>query len=134
MPAETNQQLDLDVSWGSTNLDVGELVQADLTASYNGPGVRDQVMVRIGKAPGFTPFTEDLDAIVVSGLASRYEVDETMVTLYLMGLAGGEQRQMSVRFLPTLAAAAEAPASEIYVYYEPSIRTEVPAIPFVVNP
>ena len=71
---------------------------------------------------------------MTSGLASRYEVDDTHVTLYLMGLAGQEARTMAVRFVPTLAATAIAPASEIYVYYEPTIRTEVPATTFTVAP
>lgn len=127
-------ELSLDVTWSDTELTVGEPVQADLTATYNGEGQRDQVLVRLGRAPGFSPFLQDLDALQASGVIARYEVDDTHVTLYMMGLASGEARTVSMRFVPTLAAEAQAPTSEIYVYYEPTIRSEVGPQAFVVAP
>jgi alpha-2-macroglobulin-like protein len=127
-------ELALSVAWDQTSPAIGDSVTAQVTATYLGQGVRDQVLARIGRAPGFAPRTEDLDAIVTSGLASRYEVDESHVTLYLMGLAGQEARAMAIRFVPTLAATALAPASELYVYYEPTIRTEVAPVTFTVSP
>lgn len=130
----TSPELALQVTWPSTALAVGAPVQAAVTATYRGTGTRDQLMVRVGKAPGFSPMTEDLDAIVASGRAARYEIDAQFVTFYLMGMQSQRPRDLSMRFVPTLAATAVSPASEMYVYYEPTIRTEVAPVSFTVAP
>ena len=90
-------------------------------------------MVRIGRAPGFVPRSEDLELIVSQGLASRYEIRETEVAFYLMGLAANAPRTLEFRQTPTLAVSADAPASTIYAYYEPAIRAEVPPFAFDVR-
>jgi hypothetical protein len=94
-------------------------------------GARDQVIVRVGRAPGFVPRTEDLDAIVAAGSASRYEVRSDDVTFYLMGLAAGETRELRFRLTPSLPVDATAPAARIYAYYEPSLEQILPTERFV---
>jgi hypothetical protein len=125
--------LSLSVAYDRTTAAVGEVVRANVLATYSGPGVRDQVLVRIGRAPGFAPRTEQLDALVASQRASRYEVNERDVTFYLMGLASGEPRDLSFDWVPALAVDAEVPASVMHVYYEPQIRAEVAPVTFQVQ-
>ncbi len=124
--------LELDVSYDTTTPVLGQPITATLLATNNDSGARDQVMVRLGRAPGFVPRAEDLTALVASGKVARYELRDAEVTFYLMGLEAGETRQLSLRLTPTLAVAAQAPRSSIYAYYEPMIRAEVPPEDFVV--
>lgn len=91
------------------------------------------MIVKIGRAPGFEPMTEDLQRIVDNGLASRFEVRGTDVTLYTMGMQSNQPRDMQVRFTPTLAANATAPASTIYAYYEPALHVDATAVRFDVR-
>jgi hypothetical protein len=125
--------IDLDVSYDRTSLLVGESVRATVVAVNNDAGTRDQVIVRVGRAPGFVPDTADLDAIVARGAASRYEVRATDVTFYLMGLGADESRDLSFRLTPNLAVTALAPASSIYPYYDPSLERTLEPIEFDVS-
>jgi len=127
-------QLALDVRYESTDVSIGQAVRANVRATYNGAGSRDQVIVRVGTAPGFVPVAEDLAAIVREGRAARMEQGASDVTFYLMGLASGQARDLSFRVVPSLAADVEAPASSAYVYYEPSIKSEVAPVRLHVVP
>ena len=119
--------LSLTVAYDTTTTVVGRPVNITARAhDGEASGTRDQVIVRIGRSPGFEPRTEDLDAIVASHLASRYEVRAEDVTFYLMGLAAGETRELRFRLVPSLPVDATAPASTIYAYYEPSLRQTLP--------
>ncbi|MCA9550095.1 MAG: hypothetical protein KC933_08675 [Myxococcales bacterium] len=130
---QTSPELALGVSYDATQIAVGAPVTAHVQATFTGQGVRDQVMVRVGRAPGFSPRTADLDAIVADGRAARYEVDAEYVTFYLMGLTAGQPRDLSFGLVPGLSASVEAPASEMYVYYQPDIRAEAPGVRFEVT-
>lgn len=121
-------ELSLSVAYDRTTVNVGEAVRANVTATYTGVGVRDQVIVRVGRAPGFEPKAEDLAAIVADGRAQRYEADDRTVTFYLMGVQANVPRDLSFGFVPTMAVEALAPASVIYAYYEPTIRAELAPI------
>ena len=129
----TSPELDLSVGYDGAAAVVGAPVTAHVSAAFTGQGVRDQVLVRVGRAPGFAPDTAQLDAHVAAGHAARYEVDAEFVTFYLMGLSAGSPRDLSFDFIPGLAASAEAPPSEMYVYYERNIRAEAPGLRFEVR-
>lgn len=124
----TTPELGLEVGYSSTEGVVGTPLTTRVSASYRGAGARDQVIVRVGLAPGFVPRSEGLEAIVRDGRAARYEVGPSDVTFYLMGLRSGQSRDLSFESIPSLAAEVEAPASVAYVYYEPAIRSEVAPI------
>ncbi|MCK6548133.1 MG2 domain-containing protein [Myxococcota bacterium] len=126
-------ELALTVSYDRSTVNVGEMVRANVSAVYTGAGVRDQVIVRVGRAPGFEPRGEDLAAIVADGRAERFEVDERSVTFYMMGVQANVARDLSFQFVPTIAVEALAPPSVIYAYYEPSIRSELAPIAVTVR-
>lgn len=125
--------LSLTVTYDVHETQVGLPVTAVARATNDDPGTRDQVIVQVGRAPGFEPMREDLDALVAAGVAARYEVRTDDVTFYLMGLESGETRELSFRMIPGLVVDATAPASTVYAYYEPSLRQVVDAEHFVVT-
>ena len=127
------EDLALDVSYDRQDLALGESVTAHVQAEYKGPGTRDQVIVKVGVAPGFVPNVDDLESHVRGRKVSRYEINATGVVFYLMGMNAGESRALDFRLTPTLAVAAEAPASTIYAYYTPSVRTEIAPVKFIVH-
>jgi hypothetical protein len=125
-----NGPLSLVLTYDSATPSAGQSVGVHTIASYTGPGTMDQVMVRIGRAPGFAPRTDDLDQLVSRGAIARYEIDDSFVTMYLMGLHTSEARVLDYHVTPTLAATAVAPASAIYKYYDRTIRMDVAPISF----
>ncbi len=126
-------ELTLSVGYATTEVGVGQEVRANVQARYNGQGTRDQVLVRVGRAPGMTPKVEDLERIVSEGRASRYELGASEVVFYAMNMQSGVSRDLSFGMVATLPVVAEAPTSAVYVYYEPTIRTEVGPITFTVR-
>ncbi|MEM9190267.1 MAG: alpha-2-macroglobulin family protein, partial [Myxococcota bacterium] len=124
---------DLTVEYDRTQTTVGAPVTVTASARNNDRQVQNQVMVRVGRAPGFEPRYEDLDALVAAGAVARYEVRADDVTFYLMNVAPGETRPLQFRLTPGLAVEATAPASTIYSYYEPTLRQTVDAQRFTVT-
>ena len=125
--------LSMTLAYDTTETTVGSPVTATVQARNDDAGTRDQVIVQVGRAPGFDPVQEDLDALVAQGLVSRAEVRESDVTFYLMALESGETRTLTFRLTPGLSLTASAPASTIYAYYEPSLQHTVDATEFVVQ-
>jgi len=125
--------LALTVDYDTTSTTLGSPVTVTARARNNDEVVRNQVIVRIGRAPGFVPRTEDLEVMVAAGLVSRFEVREDDVTFYLMDVAAGESRELVFRMTPSLVLEATAPASSVYAYYEPELRQMVPAQLMVVT-
>ncbi|MFO0726038.1 MAG: alpha-2-macroglobulin family protein [Myxococcota bacterium] len=131
-PASAVGPLKLSVSYDTTAPNVGDSVLAHVAAEYDGSGTRDQVIVRVGRAPGMQPRTEDLDRLVSSGAVARYEVDNNLVTFYLMNMRQGEVRDLSFHSTATLAIEGQAPPSVVYAYYQPSLRMELAPVAFSV--
>ncbi len=131
---EPEGPLSLDVTYDTQQTTLGSPIQVQAVARNNdAEGSRDQVMVRVGRAPGFAPDQQDLQNLVNSRMISRYEVGADDVTLYLMGLAAGEARALTFRMTPSLALDARAPASVIYAYYQPDLQQKLPSERFVVT-
>jgi len=132
LPAPTGT-FSLNVGYDATTTTVGTPIRVTAHVVNNSDGIQDQVMVRVGRAPGFTPRGEDLEAIVASGLASRYEVRSDDVTFYLMGFPAHGTRDLSYRLTPSLVVEALAPASSVYPYYRPDEKQMVDPQRFVVT-
>ena len=59
----TSPELSLEVGYSGAEGLVGTPISTRVTASYRGAGARDQVIVRVGLAPGFVPRSETLEAL-----------------------------------------------------------------------
>ena len=125
--------LDLQVAFDDTDVNVGDTVSADVTVTNNDTETRNQVLVKLGIAPGMVPNLEDLAKLVREHRISRFELRDQDVVMYCMGLVAGEARKLPVRMTATLAATATAPASSVYAYYEPLLKRLRPAVRFTVR-
>ncbi|HEX2676533.1 MAG TPA: hypothetical protein VHM19_07830, partial [Polyangiales bacterium] len=125
--------LDLNVKYDATDVNVGDTVMTDVTVTNNDTETRNQVIARIGMAPGLVPNLDDLAALVRDGRIARFELRDKELVLYCMKLTAGEARKLSLRMIATLAADATAPASSVYAYYEPLLKLVRPAVKFNVH-
>jgi phage gp46-like protein len=125
--------LGLQVGFDATDVNVGDTITANVTVTNNDTETRNQVIVRLGIAPGMVPNLDDLAALVRDGRIARFEVRDQDIVLYCMGVTAGEARKLAVRMIATLAADATAPASSVYAYYEPLLKLVRPAVKFNVH-
>ena len=79
----------------------------------------DQVIVSIGRPPGFDLLPEDLDALVAERRVARWEADPRKITFYLMGLPPETPHALSFRLRARYPMQGNAPTSSIDSYYEP---------------
>ena len=87
----------------------------------------------LGVPPGFDVVTEDLDEVVSSGMARRYELTSRQILLYLDELSPGPATTFSYRLLARSPMRGEAPPASTYLYYEPAIRASTRPFEFEVE-
>ncbi len=100
-------------------------------------------MVDLGIPPGFTVQTEDLQALVeryndvptdyTGTTLDRFELTGRQVMIYLRNLAAGEPFEFSYRLAARFPLRAQAPASQVYDYYNPGVSGEARPELFVVR-
>ncbi len=130
----TEGTLALNVAWDHTQVKLGDspLVTAMLTNLAQGPV--DQAIVEVALPPDFTPDTDELNALVTNGIASRWEMGPNLVRFYLMNVAPNQPRQIAFHAQAGLAGSLNAEASHAWLYYQPSVRAAANPVSFTVAP
>ncbi|MDF1563606.1 MAG: alpha-2-macroglobulin family protein [Deltaproteobacteria bacterium] len=123
----------VEVSHGLQTLSVGEVDPVSVTVTNTTASDADQILVKVGLAPGMVPVADDLTAMVQTGRISRFETSATGVVLYLHKLERNASETFSFGAMPTLAGELEAPATEAYGYYMPQEKAVSPPVAFVVT-
>jgi hypothetical protein len=90
------------------------------------------VMLDLGVPPGFTVLTGDLDDLVATGQFSRYEMTGRQIIIYLEYIVPGTTT-FTYRMRADNPIEAEAPASRIYLYYDPVVESFSEPIPVRVD-
>jgi hypothetical protein len=87
-------------------------------------------LVEIAIPPAFEVETGELDALVqqAGGPVQRYTVERGKVTLYLVSLAEDKPLTLELRLRARSPARVVAPSSAAYLYYQPEVRAETPAV------
>ena len=117
--ARPDRSLSLDVRYERTQLAPGETTRVQATATNHAAGPMDQVIVSIGRPPGFDLMPEDLDNLVAQQRAARWEADARKIVFYLMGLPPETPHPLSFRLRARYPMQGNAPSSSIDSYYEP---------------
>jgi hypothetical protein len=126
--------LDLNVSYDQTNVAVDDVVNVTAAASNLVPNsLQDQVIVRMGVAPGFDVVTEDLQALVAMGQVARFERDALGITFYLMAVSDLSPRVLNYRMIARTPAEVKAPPARVYSYYQPEVGRTLPTVDFTIS-
>ena len=124
VPPEEVGPMSIEVAYDRTRLEVDDTVTVDVTLTNNTTGSLNMVLVDLGIPPGFDLMTEDLDALVAEGVFRRYEPAGRQVILYFDEIPAGPPVVLSYRLVARNPMRGEAPSSEAYLYYDPSVRTQ----------
>jgi uncharacterized protein YfaS (alpha-2-macroglobulin family) len=136
VPSQT-QALNIQVSYDRSTLAVDDTIGVQAEVTFNQSGAAQWVIVDLGVPPGFNVLTEDLDELIAQSASlkthiKRYEMTGRSVILYLENMTG--TIRFNYRMKARLAVKAQTPASTVYDYYNPEVRSVQQPVQVVVNP
>ncbi len=117
-PVDT-QAVRIDVAYDRTELAVNDTVNVTATVELLAPGVAGTLLVDLGIPPGFTPLTEDWDALVAQELIQRYDFTGRQIIVYLTDVPSGQVSTFNYRLQARFPIDAQTPSSSAYDYYTP---------------
>ncbi|MBW2261883.1 MAG: hypothetical protein JRG91_07915 [Deltaproteobacteria bacterium] len=112
----------VEVDYDSTDLYTDDVVTVTVDMVNRTDANLMMVMLDLGLPPGFSVLTGDLDAHVSAGLFSRYEMTGRQIIVYFEYIAPGHTT-FSYRMRANNPIEAEAPASRVYLYYDPRVES-----------
>jgi hypothetical protein len=134
-PPQQVGNLGLAVTYDRTEAAVGEMISVTAAVSNRVSGTTmDQVIVTVGRAPGFNLVTGDLQNLVDAGAVARFESNARQLTFYLMGLRAEAPRSLTFRMQAERPVTAQAPPSRAYSYYEPEEGASTGTVAVTVTP
>ncbi len=125
--AQAAAAMRVDVQYDRTTLQVNDTVNVTAQVELLAAGTAGTVLVDLGIPPGFSPVTDDLDALVAAELIDRYELTGRQILLYLTDVPSGEVYTFHYGLLARFPIKAQTPSSTAYDYYTPDQRaTQAP--------
>ena len=126
-PTPSEPTLRVDVAYDRTELAVNDTVQVQAEVELLAEGQAGTILVDLGLPPGFSPLTEDLEALIEQGLADRYELTGRQILLYLTDVPSGQIIPFSYRLRARFPIKTQTGLSQAYDYYSPSYQdTQLP--------
>lgn len=123
----------IDVTYDRTELEVNDLVNVAAEVQLLAPGVAGTLLVDLGIPPGFSPLTEDLDALVAQGAIARYELTGRQILIYMTNVPSGRSYTLPYRLQARFPIQAQIPSSQAYDYYTPEQQETAPPQRIIVN-
>ncbi len=121
------QGVRINVDYDRTELSVNDIVQVIAEVELLAEGIAGTLLVDLGIPPGFTPLSDDLDALVTNGSIERYELTGRQIIFYMTNVPSGQLYALPYRLQARYPIRAQTPASTVYDYYMPEQRaTEAP--------
>ncbi len=109
----------VDLAYDRTELVVNDTVKVTGEVELLTGGQAGMVLVDLGVPPGFSPLTEDLDALVESRVIGRYELTGRQILLYMTDVTSGQAYRFAYRLRARFPLRAQTPSSRAYDYYSP---------------
>jgi hypothetical protein len=121
-----NGALAIDVGYQPTSVTTGNVSDCHVHVGWHGKEPARMPLVEVGVPPAFEVETDELDRLVAKADAriQRYTVERGKVTLYLADLPEAAPLDVGLPLRALRPAHVVAPASSVYLYYEPEVRTE----------
>jgi len=133
-PPEQVEAVGIEVTYDRTELQVNDVIRADVRVELRIPGTANMMLVDLGIPPGFEVLSEDLEKTLrvskdpkgLKGVRlSRFELTGRQIILYLEDLTHGEPFQISYRLRARYPIVAQTPPSQAYDYYNPGLSAVV---------
>jgi uncharacterized protein YfaS (alpha-2-macroglobulin family) len=141
--SEDAEPIKIAIEYDRTELKLEDLLTADVYISLTVPDSRvDWAIIDLGLPPGFSVERQSLDEMVELGqsqtsqgelpVLERYELTGRQIILYISDLSYGNPLSFSYQLRAKYPIRAQAPASNVYDYYNPEINAEQAPVQIVV--
>jgi hypothetical protein len=107
---------------------VNDTAQATVTVVNNTASAQNMTLVTVGIPPGFEIQTQGFEQYLAAGTLSRYELTGKQLILYITALAPNASQSFVYDLRALLPVKASDGGSSVYPYYEPTKKSESPAI------
>ncbi|MFI5379009.1 MAG: MG2 domain-containing protein [Tepidisphaerales bacterium] len=118
-PNPAQQPLAIDLTYDKTDIEVGQTMTARLTITNRMTQTAPMVMLDLPIPAGFAVETDDLQKLVSSGVAARYQLTPRTVIVYLRSLRPDAPLQAAYRLKATMPVQITVPPARVYEYYDP---------------
>jgi uncharacterized protein YfaS (alpha-2-macroglobulin family) len=116
----------ISMHYDRNNVQTGELLGVEAQVELLGGNAAGTLIVEAGLPPGFTPMTEDLEALVESGNIQRYELTPRSILLYVTDVRADEVYTFRYRLQAQYPLEVQVPGSRAYDYYAPDQGASTP--------
>lgn len=114
--------MEITVKYDRTQLEVNEILTAEATVQWKGPGIAKMVIVDLGIPPGFEVIAEDLAKLVEAGVVQKFNLTGRQIICYLEQVAPNSPVTIRYRLKAKYPIRAQSGASTAYVYYNPEVK------------
>ncbi len=124
---EVEPVIRLDVEYDAVDVEVNDLVNVDVSLSFNPPEVVESGMlvVDISIPTGFSVDVASIDSLLAAQpLFKRYDIAGRKVIFYIDNLKAGASLNFSFKVRAVFPVKAQGVTSHAYSYYQPDFRGE----------
>jgi len=133
VPAPPAGPLSIAVAYDKTSLYVNDTVKETVTIHNNTTTHQNMILATVGVPPGFSVTTADLDALVQAQTLSKYELTGKQIVFYVSQVAPSADVTLRYGLQATMPVVASDGASEVHLYYQPSLQAFAQAQTFQVQ-
>ncbi len=119
-PIAAQQPLSIDLTYDKTDIEVGQTMTARCTVANRTTQTAPMVMLDLPIPAGFSVETDDLEKLVSSGVAARYQITPRTVIVYLRSLKPDAPLTVTYRLKATMPVQITVPPARVYEYYDPA--------------
>jgi hypothetical protein len=115
----------ISVAYDRTRLTADDTLTAKVKVENTTDDHLKMLIVDLGVPPGFTPVTEDLEALKAKGNIQKYQLTGRQVILYLDGLAAHKTLTLTYKLEARYPVKVQGAEARVYEYYNPQNETRI---------
>jgi len=123
---ERPQELDLKVTYDSTDIKVDDTITAHLTMEYLGSaGMLKMILIDVRAPAGFVFVVEDLNTLVEEGKISSFELADRQALLYVTDVMPNQTLSLDYHLRATMPLKGTIQGVKAFDMYDPDLTVEV---------
>ena len=123
----------ISVAYDRTHLSADDSLTAKAKVENTTKDSLKMLIVDLGIPPGFSPVTEDLEALKARGDIQKYQLTGRQIILYLDGIAAHQTLTFTYRLEAQYPVKVQGAEARVYEYYNPQDETRIQQEPLMVS-
>jgi len=123
----------IEVAYDRTHLTADDALTAKVKVENTTGDHLKMLIVDLGVPPGFSPATEDLEALKAAKSIERYQLTGRQIILYLDGIAAHQTLTFTYKLEAKYPVKVQGAEARVYEYYNPQNETRIQQDSLVVS-